>query len=319
MKITIPELKEMCISILINKGFTEDQAEPIFSEYLDGQLRGRECHGFADFARNVQKLTIPTEEVEVLKNNNNLIYLDAKENIGQLVCNKYVPQLIKKAKEGSIAMMGIKNMRTYLMPGTYVRMIAENDLMGFIFNYGGAPRIAPTGSNEGALGVNPIAIGIPGKDFPIVSDYAPSVTAMGKVRLAEKLGKEVKPGVGLDKEGNATISPEEIVTLLPFAGHKGYALALTGEILGRTIFGLEEKGKRGFFFLAFNPGAFEDINKFKDNVSKLIEEIKSKRKEEGVEEIFVPGERSERLKNENLKKEFIEIDDKIIEEIKALQ
>ncbi len=318
MKITIQELKELCLPILIKRGLSPEDAETIFAEYLDGELRGRECHGISAFTTFGNKVVNPDIEEEVLKDESGLLYINGNGNLGQLVCNKFVPQLIEKAKKSNLAMMGIVNMSSYLMPGTYARMIAEKDLVCFIFNYGGAPRLVPTGANEGVLGINPIAIGIPGKEFPLVSDYSPAVIAMGKVRLAKKLGKNIPAGIALDENGKETIKAEEVVSLLPFGGYKGYALALTGEILSRTMLNVEEKGKRGFFFMTINPAAFQDINEFKENVSKLISEIKTARKAEGVKEIFVPGERSEKLKQENLKKGYLEIDDKIINEIKEM-
>jgi len=324
MKIKIQEIKDLCLEILTKKGLSTEDAETIVNEYLDGELRGRECHGFAFFKNFGAKLVDPNAKEEVLKDEDNLLFIDGGGKLGQLICNKYVPQLITKAKSKHMAMLGIKNMHSYLMPGTYARMIAENDLVGFIFNYGGKARIVPTGSIDPMLATNPIAIGMPSNDLPIVIDLATSKTAMGKVRLAKKLGIDLEPDCCIDKDGKSTLNPEEAMegALFPFGGYKGYSLALMVEILSKTMFGLggskENVGKRGFFFMVFNPAAFQDINKFKEDVSKLIKEIKSSRKAEGVKEIFVPGERSERLKQENLKKDFLEIDKKIIEEIKGL-
>ena len=324
MRITIPELKELCLPILMKQGLSQEEAETVFSEYLDGELRGRECHGFAFFKNFGAKLVDSNAKEEVLKDEENLLFIDGGGKLGQLVCSKYVPQLIAKAKTKNMAMMGIKNMHSYLMPGTYARMIAENDLVGFIFNYGGKARIAPTGSVDPMFATNPIAVGIPSNSLPIVIDMATSKTAMGKVRLAKKLGLELEPNCCIDKKGEATTNPEEAMegALFPFGGYKGYSLALMVEILSKTMFGLggskENVGKRGFFFMVFNPAAFQDINKFKEDVSKLVEDIKSAKKAEGVTEIFVPGERSEKLKQENLQKGYLEIDDKIIEEIKRM-
>ncbi len=318
MKLTIQELKDLCLPILTKQGLSQEDAETVFSEYLDGELRGRECHGLFAFTTFGNKIINSDSKEEVIKDEASLLYINGKGNLGQLVCNKFVPKLIEKAKNNNIAMMGILNMGSYLMPGTYARMIAENDLICFIFNYGGTPRIVPHGSIEPIFGANPLAISIPNKGFPIVVDYATSASNMGKVRLAKNKGTKVLPNACLDKDGKETINPEEVVALLPFGGYKGYALALTAEILSKTMFNITEKGKRGYFFMAINPAAFQNIEEFKDNVFKLIENIKSAKKAEGVKEIFVPGERSERLKQENLKKGYLKIDEKIVNEIKGM-
>ena len=148
---------------------------------------------------------------------------------------------------------------------------------------------------------------------------ATSKTAMMKIRLAKKLGRDLPEGVAIDKDGNATINPEEAMdgALLPFGGYKGSAMALMVEVLTRTMFDIKDN-ERGFLFIFINPAVFKEINQFKKEVSELITNIKSSRKAEGVEEIFIPGERSEKIKQENLKKDYLEIDDKIIEDIRSL-
>ena len=83
---------------------------------------------------------------------------------------------------------------------------------------------------------------------------------------------------------------------------------------------LESKAKagRGYLFIVIDPSVFIDINKFKQNVSDRIAEIKAGRKAEGIGEIFIPGEKSQRTKEENLKNGYIEVEDKVIEELKEL-
>ncbi len=324
MKIKIEELKKICIEVLTKKGLSKDDALIIFNEYLDGELRGRECHGFSAFKKFGAKLIDFEGEPEIIKEADGYLYIDGKKNLGQIVCNKFVPKLIEKAKKSGIAMMGIYNMHSYLMPGTYARMMAENDMVGFVFNYGGAPRIAPAGSIDPIFATNPIAVGIPNKDFPIVIDMATSKIAMGKVRLAEKLGKKLPEDIAIDKDGQPTTDPTEAMNgaLFPFDGKDGYkgsALALMVEVLSKTMFKVKPKKTRGFLFICFNPTVFQPIEEFEEDVANLVKEIKNSRKREGVEEIFVPGERSERLKQENSKKDYLDLDEKIINDIKELQ
>ena len=110
--------------------------------------------------------------------------------------------------------------------------------------------------------------------------------------------------------------------LLPFGDYKGSALALVVEILTKTMFDIdvhdEKKAGRGFLFIFFDPKSFIDIKKFKTNVSKMADEIKHLRKEKGVDEIFIPGERSEKERIKNRKKDYLDIDEKIIKEIREL-
>ena len=60
------------------------------------------------------------------------------------------------------------------------------------------------------------------------------------------------------------------------------------------------------------------LNSIKDEVSELIKEIKSSKKASDFDEILIPGERALNLMKENLMKGYLEIDDKIVEDIKNL-
>ena len=324
MKIKIQELKKLCLAILTNKGLSKKDAEAIFNEYLDGELRGRTCHGFQAFPKFGAKLVDFTKKPKVLKEKNNLLYIDGQKNLGQIVCNKYMPKLIAKAKKTNIAMMGIYNMHSYLKPGTYARMAAENNLVAFIFNYGGRHRICPAGSIDPIFGTNPIAIGIPGQDFPIILDMATSKFALMKVRMADKLGQKLPANFAIDKHGLSTRNPEKAMdgAVLPFGDYKGSGLALVVEVLTKTMFDVKisdkTKANRGYLFICINPAVFQSTNKFKADVSKLVKKIKRSRKAKGVKEIFVPGERSEKIKMENIKKDYLDLPKKVIDDIKEL-
>ena len=102
MKIKIEELNELCMKILKSKCLSEEEAEIIFQEYLDGELRGRECHGFQAFPKFGAKLVDPKAKEEVIKEEDNLLYINGNGRLGQLVCNKWVPKLIEKAKKAAI-------------------------------------------------------------------------------------------------------------------------------------------------------------------------------------------------------------------------
>lgn len=324
MKIKINELTEICMSILQKKGLTNEQAQIVYEEYLDAELRGKECHGFNAFLTFKSELIDFDSKPEVLRDEDNLLFIDGKKNFGPIICKKFVPELIKKAKKKHIAMMGIYNMHSYLMPGTYTRLAAENDVVGFLFNYGGAPRVAPNGSLDPILGADTISIGIPSDNFPIVLDMATSVIAAGKIRLAKQLGKDIPNGVAINKNGKPTTNPNEALqgALQTFGGYKGSGLAIIVEILTKIMFNVDihdkTKVNRGFFFTFFDPSTFQPITEFKASVAKFVSEIKSSRKAEGVAEIFLPGEHSEKLKQENLKEGYLEIDDKIIAGLKAM-
>ncbi len=56
----------------------------------------------------------------------------------------------------------------------------------------------------------------------------------------------------------------------------------------------------GLLMIVIDPSTFVPIETFKREVDALLERLKSTRREEGVEEIFIPGERAYRERAQRL-------------------
>ena len=67
------------------------------------------------------------------------------------------------------------------------------------------------------------------------------------------------------------------------------------------IYNPEEENDLGHFFLALNPTLFLPLEEFKARVDRMIEQVKSGEKAEGVQEIYLPGEIEMRQRAENLR------------------
>ena len=69
-----------------------------------------------------------------------------------------------------------------------------------------------------------------------------TIAAYGKARVAYEAGRRMPPGALIDANGEPTDDPrvmfeDPLGALLPFAGHKGYALAVMCEVLGGAMSG----------------------------------------------------------------------------------
>jgi len=129
-----------------------------------------------------------------------------------------------------------------------------------------------------------------------------SKVAGGKVRMAVETGDSVPPGWIIDPDGNPSTDPADFFvhrgSLLPFADHKGYGLALMIETLvavlsgagvakgvGNWLYAPETPADVGYFLLAMDPAPG-----FADRMRDLCDEITSAPRAPGVERILVPGE-----------------------------
>ncbi len=74
----------------------------------------------------------------------------------------------------------------------------------------GGGRILAFGGAVGALGTNPIAIGVPtGDDSPFLIDFATSMIANGKTYVADSENRDLPEGCVVDKHGNPTVKTAE--------------------------------------------------------------------------------------------------------------
>ncbi|MDP6080371.1 MAG: Ldh family oxidoreductase, partial [Arenicellales bacterium] len=117
----------------------------------------------------------------------------------------------------------------------------------------------------------------------------------------------------------------------PLGGHKGFGLGLcvgllsgplVGALTGKALAGWFSEqpgaaGAKGHFFIVIDPAAFGDVDSFRTAVSAYIQEIKGSRKEAGVSEIRVPGERAFLQRERNLI-EGIPVDEIVWEKTAAL-
>jgi LDH2 family malate/lactate/ureidoglycolate dehydrogenase len=114
------------------------------------------------------------------------------------------------------------------------------------------------------------------------------------------------PGVILDAQGRPSTNVEDYYAggmLLPFGGHKGYALALLVELLSVHLSGADaaadEHGRaNGATFLAMDPQAFRPLDEFEASSHQLIERVKSVPTAVGFDEVLIPGEPEHRSRAE---------------------
>jgi LDH2 family malate/lactate/ureidoglycolate dehydrogenase len=132
------------------------------------------------------------------------------------------------------------------------------------------------------------------------------VAPRGRIGITLAEGRPLPPGWILDRNGNPSTDPADLVAGLgvPIGGHKGYGLTLIMEVLAGVLtganFGWDNRREHGpgiakpanfgHFFMAIDPELFMPGADFTARVDRLIEQTKSGVRAEGVEEILVPGE-----------------------------
>ena len=325
MKVKIEELRRVARRAIQNQGFGESDAAVMLEIIMYAQLRGNN--------QNVIKLLgagMPAHpdagEIRIVKETKLSALIDGDWNQGMVVMSRANEIAIDKAKRHGFGIVGTRrsNSPTGAI-GYYARRIADEGLLGFVFS-GSMELMAMHGSYEAFLGTNPLAIGIPRDDKPIVFDMATAAIAYYGIVLADAEGESIPQGVAYDSDGELTTDPAKALSgaIKAFGGYKGAALALVVEILTRPLVGATraDDGKKldwGNVIFAIDPELLvDDLTSFRAGVSDLIARVKATKKLPGVDEILAPGERGDRYYERVTAAGEIDLDDDVWRELQLI-
>lgn len=329
-------VKELVANIAVAVGVPKADAAIFADSLVEADIQGISTHGVSRvniYVRRIQKgLINPKAKIVVEETRPSVLVVDARHGLGQVQACKVLEKLIPMARSAGAAAATIRNSQHFGALSYYCNKAAEQDMILFATT-NSEPAMSPTGGYDAYFGTNPLAASFPtGKGYPIRIDLATSLVARGNIIAAHKKGEDIPLGWALDVDGNPTTDASKALmgTVLPMAGHKGYALALMVElfsgVLSGSAFGsslgsmykdMDRKQKVGHFFCLLDIDAFMEVEVFKKRVDRMIDEIKTCRKQHGVEQILLPGEPESRTARKNREK-GIQIGAETIEELRAL-
>lgn len=322
MQVKIDSIRETLVMIIANRSdLNDDEARTLAEDYLEGELQGKKSHGLAAFVSVIPTLACGVDSIEILKETEAALYVDAHGRYGALAGREVAKQLIKKAHKQGVAMGSICEMRSWLRPASIAQIIAESGMIGVVTNTGGVPMVAPPNGYEPVVGTNPIGIGIPSEDGPMVTDMATSTRAWGAVRLALASGEPLPDKAYFDDHGNITRDAEQAHSALPFGAHKGFALAWLIELLGGALVdmpmgkgdGLEDyrTRKRGASIIVIDPGFTVGQDAFASSAAGFAQEVRDTAPLPGKKSVSLPGDRAAQTKAKNLESGEIDVDDAV--------
>lgn len=328
------ELLTYCKNVLAASGVDEDCAQAVAEVLIDADLTGVSTHGVSRMSIYMQRMekgvVSRDNNIRILKEGPSTAVIDAGNTLGAPSAKFAMETCIRKASESGCCFATVKNSNHFGATAFYTKMAAEKGMIGFACtNLTG--KIAPFGSSDPFMGTNPISIAVPSNDLPVVLDMTPSVVALGKLILAQKLGQSIPLGWALDSDGKPTTDPAagRKGSLIPIGGPKGSGLAIMVDILSGVLSGagygphlhdlyeFDAPQGVGHFMGAIDISRFLELDAFKSAMSQMIREIKGLRKAEGFTEILMPGELelTRSLKNQE---EGISLPDPVYEELVEL-
>jgi len=302
-------LQELGVRILQATGAPAETARIVASALVEANLKGHDSHGvlrIPQYVDRVHKGQIrPAAQPRIQAERGATALVSGEWGFGQLAGVAATDEVVRRAREYGVSAVGVVRCNHLGRVGGYVERAAAKDCAAMVWVGGLGHRPAvPHGGSRAALGTNPIAAGFPVEgEPPVVLDYATTAIAVGKIMVARDAGKPLPPGIMLDRDGRPSTDPAEFFkegALLPFGGHKGYALSVIAELFGQALTGGDQHQdagtaeavfrRAGALFIAIHVGAFRPAEGAKEVARALVTRLRTVPPAPGVECVLTPGE-----------------------------
>jgi LDH2 family malate/lactate/ureidoglycolate dehydrogenase len=308
---TADELREVTRKILMKAGADQRNADQVAEILVSSHLCGVDTHGVFHLPRYVAMIEagelVPTAWPEILSQTPTTALVSGNWTFGHVTAKYAMEVAIAKAEKQNVAVVGIVRSNHIGRLGEYVELAASKGMISMVLAGGfgvEAPTAVPYGGRKRVLHTNPIAMGFPvGSESPMMFDFATTAVSGVKVVQARDNNTPLPPGCIVDKDGNPTTDAAAFFeggAYLPFGGHKGYALMLAAEFLGRIFTGSDKfvEGRRGgpilrhtgTVFIVFRSDLFRPVAEYSAAAEEMCRRIRAVPPAPGFREVLVPGD-----------------------------
>ncbi len=305
------DLHALVKDILVAAGASETNAERMGEALVSSNMAGVDTHGVVPLALYVSQIKsgelVPTASPEIVKETANSALVRGNWTFGHVVAEYTMRLAIDKARDHDIGIASMMESGHIGRLGEYAEMAIAEGMIGLVLagGYGAeVPTAVPFGGREAALHTNPVSMGFPaGDETPMFFDFATTTIAGTKANLAKNRGEQVPPGSMIDDEGNLTTDASgwpDRRALTAFGQHKGYAIMLANEVMGRILSDADsyadtEKGgvtmrHQGVTMIAIKADLFQPMARFGGRVDDLERKMRAVPPAKGFQEVLVPGD-----------------------------
>ena len=338
--IALPRLRDAMRLVVQGFGSTPDEVEAVAGNLIEANLTGHDSHGIGMLPRYAKAYLEgglkPNAALSVLHDGGTMLRLDGNTGFGQVIGRQAMALGIERARAHGNCIVALGNSHHLGRIGAWAEQVAAAGLVSMHFvNVVSRPIVAPHGGSDGRFGTNPFCAGVPlpGRP-PVILDFATSVIAQGKTRVAHNKGEPVAPGQLIDDQGQPTTNPRYTVippfgALLTFGGehgaHKGYGLALMCELLGGALAaGLTQSAPdsgrmrvlNGMFSVLLDPAALGAPEAFEQQALAFLDWVQASPARPGFGPVQVAGD-AERAHRARRSAEGVPVDPTTWQEILA--
>jgi len=335
-RLTADQLRTLTSAILQAGGSAPDEGNLVADHLVQANLAGHDSHGVGmvpSYIRHLKAgLVVPNTRAKVVKDDGAVLMFDGGRGYGRGVAGEAMAAAIARSRQTGVVAVTLANAHHIGRVGAYGELASAAGLVSLHFVNVTDHRaiVAPFRGTDARFVTNPVCIALPGTERqpPVLLDMATSAIAMGKVRVAKNEGHEVPEGILIDDKGRPTRDPNVMYrephgALLPFGGHKGYALAVVTELLAGALSGgptIQPANPRmggvinNMFAVVLDPARLAGVDWLRREIDGFIDYVKASPPADPGAPVLVPGE-PERLARAERARTGIAVDATTWEEI----
>ncbi|MBL0149376.1 MAG: malate/lactate/ureidoglycolate dehydrogenase [Ideonella sp.] len=308
--IALDALQAAIRQVVTGFGSAPDEVKAVADNLIEANLTGHDSHGIGMLPRYAAAFLEgglkPNTHVKTVVDAGALLRLDGDAGFGQVIGAEAMHIGIARARQLGCCIMALGNSHHLGRIGAWAEMAVAQGLVSLHFvNVISRAIVAPYGGADARFGTNPFTAGVPlpGRE-PLILDFATSVIAQGKTRVAHNKGESVPPGSLIDDTGQDTVNPrysviEPFGAILAFGAHKGYGMAVLCELLGgalaagMAVHDGDSSKKRvlnGMLTVIIDPARLADPAVYAQEALAFVDWVKASPPRAGFESVRLAGE-----------------------------
>ena len=336
--VTPAELDTISREVLVAAGASTDHAAIVADHLVRANLSGVDTHGIWHLPGYVAALSDGLldgrAQPAVLREGSNSALVTGNWTFGQVAALFATELGIKMALEHEVAVVGLVQCHHIGRLGHYPEIAAQAGVLAQVWAGGyseEAPAAMPYGGRARLLHTNPVSMGFPGGTEPtMMFDYATTVLSGVKIDNARRRGEALPPGAIVDDQGRPTTNPEDFFEgggHVQFGGHKGYALSMAAELMGRVFTGAnafadpDRAGpilrNQGVSFVFMRHDLLTSSDDYRARVDEMEQRTRAIPPAQGFDEVLVPGDPEHRTRIARMA-DGVPVEDEVWEQVNRL-
>ncbi|WP_394791908.1 Ldh family oxidoreductase [Rhodoferax sp.] len=306
------QLTAFATDLFLAAGMDADKAASVARLLVLTDSMGRRTHGLAmaplylaDIAKGGMALT---GQPEVVKDTGATLVWDGNYLPGLWLMDQAITLAVERAARLGVVTMAIRRSHHIGCLAALVKQAADQGFIALISNSEpSARRVAPYGGVQPLFTPNPMAMGYPAGDSPVLVDICASITTTSMTRQKLAAGEQFEHPWLLDGQGQPTRDPAVLEHAEPRGslqllggqeyGHKGFGLALMTEALSQGLSGqgrADQPARWGgnVFLQVLDPEFFAGGEAFTRQTSYFAEQCRSSTPIRPEQPVRIPGDQA---------------------------